>query len=482
MEQHLISALQGVNGTILHLGAGLCRELDAYLETAAEQIVLVEPDPEAAQGLRERTATEARVTVIEAAVAGEGGEATLHRYSVSGLSTLHPLKTLPTQWPGLREIAQLQVKALDMAQLLEQVTLEEDKQHWLVIETPGEEKQVLLTIGKHCTPQHFAYLSLTIGGLTPLMEQTRPLILQRLEESGYRLEHISTQGGQLVYHAKVDAQWKMIQKLNATLEMADEENKELKDQAKNHRKSLVSERKQLESIIKKEALNTTKQIEDFFRIQAYFNSWERLPSMHGWPVSPDFALYLIELLERNDYDLVIEFGSGSSTLLMAKVISHLKRKKRNDFATMQVAFEHLEQYYEETLCFLQQSDLDADVNLKLSPLNSYIAPNGIAYSYYSCSSELEALAKRFTVKDLKILLVVDGPPAATGNHARYPALPKVMEWFGQSKVDVLLDDYIREDEKEIVEMWLEDVKFLGLKVTMSHLKMEKDACFLSIKP
>lgn len=243
MEPHLISALHRVDGTILHLGAGECRELDAYLKTAAEQIVLVEPVPEAAEALRQRSKGEPRIKVIEAAVASQEEDAKLHRYSITGLATLHPQKNPPAQWPALREIAQLHVKALNLAHLLAQITLTEGKQHWLVIETPGEEKQVLRALGEHEVPQCFAHLSLTLGSLTPLVEQIRPVLLQTLDEIGYRLEHVVAQAGHLVYHAKADSQWKIIQRLqneiqdleklqasNATLQ---QENRHLKVENEN---------------------------------------------------------------------------------------------------------------------------------------------------------------------------------------------------------------------------------------------------------
>jgi len=270
MEQHLISALQRVDGTILHLGAGDCRELDTYLETAAEQIVLVEPDPEFAQALRQRTEAKPRVKVIEVAVAGQGDAAKLHRYNVPGLATLHPLKTPPTQWPGLREVAQLHVKTLDFKQLLEQVALAEGKQHWLVIDTPGEEAQVLRALRTHEVPQSFAHLSLTIGSLTPQVEEARPVLFQALEEAGYRLEHVVTQSGQLVYHAKADAQWKTIQDLNASLKSAEEAGQRLKkDQAdrESHSQQMLDEsskalEKQQRRIDELQARNGTLQQEN----------------------------------------------------------------------------------------------------------------------------------------------------------------------------------------------------------------------------
>ncbi|MGR4068052.1 hypothetical protein [Billgrantia sp. C5P2] len=205
MEQQPISALQEVNGTILHLGAGECRELETYLATEAEQIVLVEPAPEAAQALRQRTADEPRVKVIEAAVSSLAGGATLYYYNLPGLATLHPLKPLPTKWPGLREISQVNVKAYSLDQLMEQVTMAEGRKHWLVIETPGEESHVLRAIRDYEVPLWISHLSLYIGILTPQVDQTRPALLKTLEEASYRLVDVVTQADQFIFHAKAGA-------------------------------------------------------------------------------------------------------------------------------------------------------------------------------------------------------------------------------------------------------------------------------------
>ncbi len=205
MEQQPISALQEVNGTILHLGAGECRELETYLATEAEQIVLVEPAPEAAQALRQKTVDEPRVKVVEAAFSSLVGSATLYYYNLPGLATLHPLTPLPAKWPGLRETAQVSVKAYSLAQLMEQVSLTEGKKHWLIIETPGEERHVLRAIREYEVPQWFARLSLYLGILTPQVDQVRPALLKALEEANYRLEDVITQSDQLICHAKAGA-------------------------------------------------------------------------------------------------------------------------------------------------------------------------------------------------------------------------------------------------------------------------------------
>lgn len=265
-------------------------------------------------------------------------------------------------------------------------------------------------------------------------------------------------------------------------EQLQKQNAALSEQIKKQNADLISVGKSLESTVKKEMLNATQQLEAFQGIQSFLNHGEHLPRMHGWPISPDFALYLIELIDSNDYDLILEFGSGTSTVLIAKALARIGRQRHGKPATSQVAFEHLEQYHAQTLANLKQSELADAVQLVLAPLQPYQAPNGNTYSYYSCHTTLKELAQRLPVADLKVLMVVDGPPAATGQHARYPAVPAVLAQLKSARIDILLDDYIRDDEKEIAQLWLKDIEAQGLSAQMTTQKMEKDACLISVYP
>jgi len=256
----------------------------------------------------------------------------------------------------------------------------------------------------------------------------------------------------------------------------------LSEQIRQQNVEMTKLRQSLERTVKSEMLNAAQQLEAFMGVQNFINYGERLPGMHGWPISPDFALYLIELIDRNDYDLILEFGSGTSTVIIAKALARIARPEQGKEATVQVAFEHLEKYHVETRQNLAQAGLLGNVNLIHAPLAPYTAPNGTTYSYYSCQCALKKVANRLFSENLKVLMVVDGPPAATGKHARYPAVPAVLECFTGVHIDILLDDYIRDDEKEIAQAWLEDVQLKGLDASMATRKMEKDACLISVFP
>lgn len=257
---------------------------------------------------------------------------------------------------------------------------------------------------------------------------------------------------------------------------------ELNAQLKKQSDELVNLRKHLEKKLKQEMLNATQQLEAFLDIQSFFNHGEHLPVMHGWPVSPDFARYLIQLLEKNHYELILEFGSGTSTVIMAKTLEHLKSAGANKPVTEQVAFEHLKEYHDQTFASLETVNLSQSVQLVLAPLQPYQAPNGNTYAYYSCHDKLAELADNLSARAIKILMVVDGPPGSTGKHARYPALPAVLAHFNKNTIDVLLDDYVRADEKEVGALWEENLKQMGYSVIAEKISMEKEALFISACP
>lgn len=259
---------------------------------------------------------------------------------------------------------------------------------------------------------------------------------------------------------------------------------ELDTQFKKQADELIRVRKFLDSTLKKEVANATRQIESFIGLQSYLATGE-LPDInierHSWPVSPDFALCLIELIECNDYDLIVEFGSGLSTSIIAKAITRKAARRKSEKQVDFVSFDHLEHYYEQTHTRLEQAGLIYAVQLVLAPLHDWQAPDGNTQPYYSCQATLAALRKKHAVAGQRILVIVDGPPAATGKHARYPAGPLMLEHFAGAHIDLLLDDYIREDEKEIAQRWQADIAAAGFSQTTTERRLEKDACLIRVQ-
>lgn len=241
-------------------------------------------------------------------------------------------------------------------------------------------------------------------------------------------------------------------------------------------------------LLHKEAADIKQQIASMLSIQHFFQTGE-LPffdsDTESWAIGPDFSLLLIQLLTNKQYDLVIEFGSGYSTSLIAKVLSQ-QRPTRSERAIRHVAFEHLKKYWQKTTNYLAQAlptqTLDF-VQVFHTPLQPYAAPDGNHYDYYACHDQLERLCvelSKNTPSCRQALIVVDGPPARTGSHARYPALPVVLDSLPGWALDFVLDDYIRDEEKEIGQMWQRYLKSVELKFSFSEIPLARGVCILSV--
>ncbi|HIG41192.1 MAG TPA: hypothetical protein EYQ14_11710, partial [Gammaproteobacteria bacterium] len=230
--------------------------------------------------------------------------------------------------------------------------------------------------------------------------------------------------------------------------------------------------------------STVKQIESYMGVRDYFNTGKVGLSFHGWPISSEIGLYLLRLINEKDYDCIIEFGSGTSTLMFAEAL--IKKSSlgnavnenqllenpggsRVDPNTVErtvfppsefdvpkriVSFEHDKKYFEETSQLLRSQNVLDIVDLVYSPLvDMHIEDRD--FLYYSCEEKLKSISHVFQNGGANILILVDGPPQQTGPLARYPALPLLLKHLAMHQIDILIDDYDRPAEREIVENWKE---------------------------
>ena len=235
----------------------------------------------------------------------------------------------------------------------------------------------------------------------------------------------------------------------------------------------------MEKIVQAGERNTVRQLEDYMSILAYINGWDVPAEMHGWPVSPDLGRFLIELIEDRAYVAVVEFGSGVSTVLMAQALK--RQRSRAEAPARQLAFEHLARYHGQTGAWLRRASLADRVRLVHVPLEDRRMDDGI-YPFYACDTELRHLFAELGPQEGPILVLVDGPPGATRPQARYPAVPVMLAHLGGRTMDVVLDDYHRDDEQHIVQRWRSDIQASGRACAVTALKMEKGACKLTVTP
>ncbi|WP_143220586.1 MULTISPECIES: hypothetical protein [unclassified Achromobacter] len=256
-------------------------------------------------------------------------------------------------------------------------------------------------------------------------------------------------------------------------------------------------REEVQITVKDEVGNASRQLQALVGLLGYYNNGELplvSPERNTWPVSPDFAVYLVQLLELKRYDVVIEFGSGLSTVVIAKALARQSAPRRtraavkadaiktNAVKTKFISFEHQDVYHAQTLAQLQAAGVTGMVELLLAPLSPWANARKETYPYYDYGAVLKGLAASMRGRSLSVLVVVDGPPATVGKFARYPAGPIIRQLFPRAAIDFVLDDYIRDDEQEIATRWQTELQASGYTCQVTERQLEKGACLISARP
>ncbi len=225
--------------------------------------------------------------------------------------------------------------------------------------------------------------------------------------------------------------------------------------------------------VHKEVRAAMVQLEAQASLLARINGQRPLPAMHGWPISPDFGLVITDLLDAHTYHAVVELGSGVSTYIIAALLAQPEALVS---VRQHVAIEHLPKYQAQTQALLARLGQAQRSAVRLCPMVPWAAADGTAYSYYDCAAALAEVAATLpTDGTARVLVVVDGPPGATGHWARYPALPLLLQAMPQVELHLLLDDHGRDEEKELARAWQALLVERGTAYTTESYPCEKGA-------
>jgi predicted O-methyltransferase YrrM len=202
---------------------------------------------------------------------------------------------------------------------------------------------------------------------------------------------------------------------------------------------------------------------DYAQIEALFSTLQLLrlnaplPRMRDWAISPDFANLMIGVLRECKPKLVLELGSGVSTLIAGYVV--------NEFGGRVITLEHSKQFAEVSVREVRRHRLEQSVTVSWAPLK-----------------EVRLLDRNFLWYDTTDLitgpiglLLVDGPPGDLQELSRYPAVPLLREYLSRTAV-ILLDDAARDDEKTIIGLWQQD-----LNLDCEYVPTENGAAVLRIQ-
>lgn len=182
---------------------------------------------------------------------------------------------------------------------------------------------------------------------------------------------------------------------------------------------------------------TYLQLEALTQVKDLIQPSLPLPAARGWAMSPDMIRVVVRLIMQESPGLIVEAGSGLSTLCFAYA------QRRSGGSGRIVSLDHDAEYGARTRALLAQHGLGDIADVRIAPLTPQPAGDA-TWSWYEPSAWSDLLGID--------LLIIDGPPGSGAVRARWPAVPLLGERLDPSAV-VLLDDGARADETAIGAEW-----------------------------
>lgn len=165
------------------------------------------------------------------------------------------------------------------------------------------------------------------------------------------------------------------------------------------------------------------------------------PTIQVYMATPELLRHVVHLTLERRPALVVELGSGISTVLAAYCLEQLGQGRI-------VSVDHEERFRDATRELLARHGLEHRVRLVHAPLVPVESGDHRSRWYDPAIVRAAIEAERAEVG----LLLVDGPPGKDQALARLPALLLLQDLLA-SEVVVLVDDARRDDEQEMVRRW-----------------------------
>jgi predicted O-methyltransferase YrrM len=191
-----------------------------------------------------------------------------------------------------------------------------------------------------------------------------------------------------------------------------------------------------------------RELEGLHQLFGGFTPRAPMPPTGHWALNPTDLLALLHLVERRQPAVVVELGSGTSTVWMAYAVER--------YGGRIISLDHDPEFAQRTRTMLRTHGLDAVADVRDAALLP-VTIGDAGFDWY----DLTALSDVDSID----LLLVDGPPGSTGPLSRYPALPLLRARLAPGAT-VVLDDTSRADERETLRRWLaEDASMVAEPVT-----------------
>ncbi len=178
--------------------------------------------------------------------------------------------------------------------------------------------------------------------------------------------------------------------------------------------------------LKAEVWQSFRQSEAMQQLLSLLKFSAPVPPTRSWAASPDLLLTLAQLVRTHNPKLVVELGSGVSTLVVAKA-----------GAKKVISIDNSAEFAGRTREVLKEHKVRG-VDIRVAELKAHIS----GVDWYDTN----------VIKDLKRidLLIVDGPPGSKNPQARMPARAEFIAKLSPKAI-IVIDDVNRDGERKLAE-------------------------------
>lgn len=194
----------------------------------------------------------------------------------------------------------------------------------------------------------------------------------------------------------------------------------------------------MEFILKKQQLSF-----DYMQLSKLFREEHFMP-LSKWSLSPSVILHVLNDIFINNRKNIIEFGSGASSLYIAKLIKLYKLK--TTFYSVESNNEWIEKLKQQ-LDFHELLDYVHFIHAPITPVQENLSYPG-QNSWY----DVDAISALLDLQSNFDLVLVDGPVGADSKFSRFSAIPFLKENLAED-YSIFLDDTNRYAEKHIINSW-----------------------------
>jgi predicted O-methyltransferase YrrM len=178
--------------------------------------------------------------------------------------------------------------------------------------------------------------------------------------------------------------------------------------------------------LKEQNWQSYRQAEALHQLIALLKFTAPIPPTRSWAASPDLLLTLVDLVRTHKPQLVVELGSGVSTLIVAKA-----------GAKKVISIDNSDEFAGKTRSMLKAHGVRG-VEVRIAAMKPHIS----GVDWYDTTQ----------LRDLKKidLLIIDGPPGSKNPEARKPARAELINRLSARAV-IVIDDVNRQGERELAK-------------------------------